>query len=459
MENLENTINVITGALWGPLMLALLIGGGLFLTIRIKFIQFRHFGYIWNQTFGALFKKGKGDSNKKGTITPFQAVAAELGSTIGASNIIGVTVAICFGGPGALFWMWVVAFVGMATKYSEIVLSILYREEDKKKEYIGGPMYYLKKGLKSPFLANAFAFLFMIEIFFSIMVQSNSAAGSATSLGINPWISGLIISFFIGLIVFGGVKRVGKVSEKFVPIMSSLYILGCLIIIFAHITAIPAVFILIVKSAFSVHAATGGFAGSTVILALRWGMARGLYSNEAGMGSAPIAHASAITDHPSRQGLWGIMSVFFDTVVIGTITGLVILVSGIWKTVGLEPSAMPAAAFSQFFGSMGGMLVSVSLLLFVISTIYVIVFYGERLALFLFGYKVSIVMRCVYISACFIGALGGLKILWLFLDVLLALVVIPNMIGVLMLSRKVSEKTNEFFSSPDYFKKDVAKGA
>ncbi|MQY56678.1 hypothetical protein GH140_00555, partial [bacterium] len=221
------------------------------------------------------------------------------------------------------------------------------------------------------------------------------------------WISGLIISFFIGLIVFGGVKRVGKVSEKFVPIMSSLYLLGCLIIIFANITEIPDVIIQIVKSAFSVHAATGGFTGSTVMLALRWGMARGLYSNEAGMGSAGIAHAAAITDHPSRQGFWEVMSVFFDTMVIGTITGLVILVSGIWKAVDLEPSAMAAVAFFQFFGSMGSTLVSVSLLLFVISTIYVIAFYGERIAFFLFGYKVSLVMRCVYISACFLGAVGG----------------------------------------------------
>ncbi len=451
MSFFESMINSITGVLWGPFMLILLIGGGLFLTFKIQFIQFRHFGYIWSQTLGSLIKKGKRDTESKGTISPFQAVTAELGSTVGAANIIGVSVAVFFGGPGALFWMWVTAFVGMATKYSEIVLSILYREKDAKEEFIGGPMYYLKKGLKSPFLANAFAFFFMIEIFSSIMVQANSASGSAASMGIPTSVSGIVIAFFIGLIVIGGVKRVGKVSEKFVPFMSGLYLIGCLVIIVADFKKLPMIFMLIFESAFSGHAAAGGFAGSTVLIALRWGMARGLYSNEAGMGSAPIAHAAAITDHPARQGFWGVISVFFDTVVIGTVTGLVIISSGLWQKTNLEPSAMPAMAFSDFYGDLGGTIVSLSLLMFVISTIYVITFYGERIAFFLFGYKFSLFMRGAYIAACFIGAVGGFKILWLFLDLLLALVVIPNIIGVLYLSPKVSAKTKEFFSSSLYY--------
>jgi alanine or glycine:cation symporter, AGCS family len=454
MDFVESIVNDITGLLWGPFMLILLIGGGLFLSFKIKFIQFRHFGYIWSQTFGSLIKKGKKDKESEGTISAFQAVTAELGSTVGASNIIGISVAIFFGGPGALFWMWVTAFVGMATKYSEIVLSILYREKDVKEEFIGGPMYYLKKGLKSPFLANAFAFFFMIEIFSSIMVQANSASGSAASVGIPTAVSGLIIAFFIGIIVIGGVKRVGKVSEKFVPFMSGLYLLGCLVIILANVPKLPMIFGLIFKSAFSAHAAAGGFAGSTVMIALRWGMARGLYSNEAGMGSAPIAHAAAKTDHPTRQGFWGIISVFFDTVVIGSFTGLVIIASGIWKKPNLEPSAMPATAFNDFYGDLGGTIVSLSLLLFVISTIYVITFYGERIAFFLFGYKFSLFMRGLYIAACFIGAIGGLKFLWLFLDLLLALVVIPNIIGVIYLSPEVAVKTKEFFTSPLYYLKD-----
>jgi AGCS family alanine or glycine:cation symporter len=285
----------------------------------------------------------------------------------------------------------------------------------------------------------------MIEIFSSIMVQANSAAGSAASLGINPWISGLIISAVLAVIVFGGVRRVGKVSERFVPFMSFLYLLGCLVIIFFHIKVLPSVFLLIFKEAFCFQSLAGGIAGSSFLLALRWGTARGLYSNEAGMGSAPIAHAAAVTDHPARQGLWGIFSVFFDTVVVGTVTGLVLLTTGIWKSSGIEASAWPAKAFTDFYGPMGGALVSLSLLFFVISTIYVIAFYGEKIAFFLFGYRFSMVMRLVYIAACFVGALGGLRTVWLFLDLFLALVVIPNLIGVIGLSSKVKEKTSHFF--------------
>lgn len=446
MDSLETLINSITGFLWGAPLLFLLVGGGLFLTFRLRFIQFRRFGYVWSQTLGALFRRSKRESNKKGTITPFQAVTAELGSTVGASNIIGPSVALFFGGPGAIFWMWITAFVGMATKYSEIVLSILYREKNEKGEYMGGPMYYLKKGLKSPFLSNLFAFVFMLEIFSSIMVQANSASGSGKSLGISSYVSGLIISVMIGLILMGGVRRVGKVSEKFVPFMSSLYLLGCVGIILFHIQVIPEIFVSIIKDAFTGQAALGGTAGGAVLLALRWGMARGAYSNEAGMGSAPIAHAAAITDHPSRQGLWGVVSVFFDTIVIGTMSALVLLCTGVWQNKDMEASAMPAKAFADFYGTVGGVLVSLSLLLFVISTIYVIGFYGEKLAYYLFGYKFSVAMRLIYVGGCFIGAIGGLKFMWIFLDFFLGLVVIINMVGVLGLSSKVVKCTKEFFS-------------
>jgi len=447
MDFLESLVSDITGVIWGPVMLILLLGGGIFLSVRIGFIQFKHFGYVWSQTIGSLFRKEEEKKYKKGTSTPFQAVTAELGSTVGASNIIGVSVALFFGGPGALFWMWATAFVGMATKYSEIVLSLIYREKNKKGEYVGGPMYYLRKGLGSKFLAICFSFFFMIEIFSSIMVQANSAAGSAASIGINPWISGLIISVVLAVIVFGGVKRVGKVSERFVPFMSCLYLIGSFVIIFSHIKVLPSVFLLILKQAFQFKSVAGGIAGTSVLMALRWGTARGLYSNEAGMGSAPIAHAAAKTDHPARQGLWGIFSVFFDTIVVGTVTGLVLLTTGVWKVSGMEASAMPAEAFSDFYGPLGGVLVSLSLLFFVISTIYVIAFYGEKLAFFLFGLRFSIVMRFVYIGACFMGAVGGLKIVWLFLDLFLALVVVPNLIGVLGLSSEVVEKTKQFFES------------
>lgn len=455
-----NAVNYLTGLLWGPFMLILLVGGGVFLTIRLKFIQITHFKYMWNQTFGSLFKrKLENNDDCDGSLTPFQAVTTALASTIGASNIVGVPVAIFFGGPGAVFWMWITAILGMITKYAEVVLGVIYREKNTNGEFVGGPMYYLKNGLKSKFLGNLYAFLFMLTIVSGIMVQANSAAGSVSTLGINVYFSGGLITLLVGLIVVGGVKRVGKVSEKFVPFMASLYVLGCLIIIIANINQIPAVFALIFKTAFTGHAAIGGFAGSTLSICLRWGVARGAYSNEAGMGSAPIAHAAAKTDHPVRQGMWGMFSVFFDTLLICTMTAMVILTTGIWQNNDIVASGMTAEAFTSFYGEIGGGVVSFSVLLFVISTIYVILFYGERLAEYLFGKGFSLFMRYVYLVACFIGAIGGLKFVWVFLDLLFGLAVIPNMIGVLLLSGVVAAKTNEFFTSENYYLKDIKQKA
>jgi AGCS family alanine or glycine:cation symporter len=455
-ESIQNFIGPIVGILWGPAMLALLIGGGVYISFRIGFIQVRHFTYMWRQTFGGLIsKKYRVDIDAEGDLSPFQAVTTALASTVGASNIVGVPVAIFFGGPGAVFWMWITAIVGMATKYAEVVLGVMYREKNVKGEFVGGPMYYLKNGLKSKFLGNSYAFLFMLTIISGIMVQANSAAGSAENLGITPTVSGLIITGLVGLIVFGGVTRIGKVSEKFVPFMAGLYVLGALGIIAANITSIPSVFGMIFADAFTGRAAVGGFAGSTLALTIRNGMARGAYSNEAGMGSAAIAHASAKTDHPVRQGMWGMFGVFFDTLLICTVTALVVLSTGIWTDGTINASAMPAQVFSNFYGPLGGIVVSASLLLFVISTIYVILFYGERLAEYLFGYKFSLVMRVVYLGACFAGAVGGLQFVWMFLDLLFGLSVIPNMIGVLGLTRVVAKQTKEFFSSEEYYLKDI----
>lgn len=461
-EIIAEFVGKVTGMLWGPFMLILLVGGGVFLTFRLGFIQFRYFGYMWQQTFGSLFKKKQAseeDEGLEGNLTPFQAVTTALASTVGASNIVGVPVAIFFGGPGAVFWMWITALFGMITKYAEVVLGVMYREKNSDGEFVGGPMYYLKNGLKSKFLGHTYAFLFMFTIVSGIMVQANSAAGSAATLGIPTSVSGVIITLVVGIIVVGGVKRVGKVSEKFVPLMASLYVLGCVVIIGANISAIPGVFKLIFSSAFTGHAAAGGFAGSVVAMTLRWGVARGAYSNEAGMGSAPIAHAAAKTDHPVRQGMWGMFSVFFDTLLICTMTALVILSTGIWQNGDLDASGMTAQAFTNFYGPIGGVVVSFSVLLFVISTIYVILFYGERLADYLFGKKFSLFMRYLYLAACFAGAIGGLQFVWIFLDMLFGLAVIPNMIGVLGLSGVIAAKTKEFFTSEDYYLKDIRENA
>jgi AGCS family alanine or glycine:cation symporter len=458
-EIIVDFINTATGYLWGPFMMILLLGGGIFLTFKLKFIQFRFFGFMLKQTVGSLFKNDIGGSviEGEGTLSPFQAVTTALASTIGASNIVGVPVAIYFGGPGAIFWMWVTAIIGMVTKYAEIVLGVKYREKNSDGEFVGGPMYYLKNGLKSKALGNLYAFLFMFTIVSGIMVQSNSAAGSAATLGIPAYMSGIIITVMVGLIVIGGVKRIGKVSEKFVPFMALFYVLGCLIIIVANISTLPAVIALIFKSAFTGHAAVGGFLGSTIAQALRWGIARGAYSNEAGMGSAPIAHATAKTDYPARQGLWGMFEVFFDTIVICTMTAFVILTSGIWQSSEITASGMTSQVFSNFYGPIGGYVVSISILLFVVSTIYVILFYGERLAEYLFGKTFSLIMRYVYLIACFVGAIGGLQFVWIFLDFLFGLAVIPNMIGVIGLSGIVADETKLFFNSNDSKLKGLSK--
>jgi len=454
-ESIVNFVNTATGIIWGPAMLFLLVGGGLFISFRIGFAQVRHFRYMFSQTMGSLFKKNS--AKGEGTITPFQAVTSELASTVGAANIVGVPVAIFFGGPGAVFWMWMTALVGMGTKFSEIVLGIMYREKNEKGDYVSGPMYYLRNGLKSPSLANIYSFLFMITILCGIMVQANSAAGSAVTLGISPTISGIVITLFVGLIVVGGITRIGKISEKFVPFMAGFYILGCLFIILGNLGTVPTVFALIMKDAFTGHAAVGGFAGSTIVMAMRFGTARGAYSNEAGMGSAPIAHAASQTDHPVRQGLWGMFSVFMDTIVICSMTAFVVLASGVWQETGVEASAMTAVAFTNFYGPIGGLVVSIAVLLFVISTIYVILYFGETIANYLFGYKFSIFMRFVYLAACFIGAVGGMKFLWLFLDLLFGLAVIPNMIGLILLSGVVASQTKEFFTGDEFYLKDIAK--
>ncbi len=455
MEGFIDIVLAISGWIWGTPMLVLLVGGGLFLTIYLGFFQFRYFGYIMKQTFGKIFSPPEGE----GTLTPFQAATAALASTVGASNIVGVPVALAFGGPGAVFWMWITALVGGASKFVEIVLGIKYREKNEEGEYVGGPMYFIKSGLNWPFLASFFAFGLMIELVPSIMVQANSFAGSAADMGVPPLVSGIIACVLVGLVVIGGIKRIGAVSEKLVPFMALLYVIGCIIIILMNIVNVPAAFGLIFKGALSPSAAMGGFAGAAVASALRWGVARGSYSNEAGMGTAPIAHSTAITDHPVRQGFWGIFEIVIDTLGVCTMTALAILTSGIW----LEPgaantaSALPSMIFTRVFGTLGGAVVNISLLLFVVSTIITVVYYGEKQAEFLFGLGFSKVMRYVYLISIVIGAIGGAQFLWNFLDILLALIIVPNMIGIIALRKDAKDLMNEFFTSDMYYRKDISK--
>ncbi|MGB5822720.1 MAG: sodium:alanine symporter family protein [Proteocatella sp.] len=444
--------------LWGSPMLILLAGGGIYLTFRLGFFQFRYLGYILKQTFGKMFHK----SEDKNAISPFQAATAALASTIGASNIVGVPVAIAFGGPGAVFWMWVIALIGSASKFSEIVLGIKYREKNEAGEYAGGPTYYLEKGFKNKklgkFLGMWFAFFLMIELIPSVATQAVSAVQTAETIGIPGIATGIGIAIVVFIVVFGGIKRITQVTEKLVPLMALVYIAGALVIIFANITHLPGVIALIFKSAFTPTAATGGFAGSTVALALRWGTARGTYSNEAGMGTAPIAHATAETDHPVRQAFWGIFEITVDTLLVCTVTALVVLITGLWETVpSSEAASIPALAFKQLFGPAGGYVVTISIFLFVLSTIIVLVFYGEKQAEFLFGYKFAKTWKYVYVVSILLGVFGGIEFLYQFLDFFLAMIILPNMLALIVMSGEVVELKNEFFSSEKYYLKDIKK--
>lgn len=450
MESFMEIIGKVSNWIWGPPMLILLVGGGIILTFTLNFFQIKYLPYIMKQTFGKMFSK---PAEGEGTITPFQAACSALASTVGAANIIGVPVAIAFGGPGAIFWMWIVAILGQATKFSEIILGIKYREKNEQGEYVGGPVYYLRKGLKSPFLATMCSFCFMLEIIPSISTQSLSVCQTAQTIGMPKLVTAIIVTILVGLVVYGGIKRIGQVTEKLVPIMALIFIICSLIIIIFNIDKLPHAFSLIFKGAFNTQAAAGGFGGATIAQTLRWGTARGTYSNEAGMGSAPIAHSAAVTDHPVRQAFWGVFEILVDTIIICTLTALIVITTGIWQKVpSSEAASMPSMAFQHVFGNnVGGAIVSISLLLFVLSTIIVIVFYCEKQAEALFGLKFAKVIRFVCLLAIIYGAIGELKFLFSLLDILLALVVIPNMIGVIAMRKEVKELKEEFFSDPKYY--------
>jgi len=453
MQGIIDVLISFSNWLWGIPMLVILVGGSIFLTIRLGFVQFRYFPFAMKETFGKMFSKS-GDG--EGTVTAFQAATAALASAIGASNIVGVPVAIAFGGPGAVFWMWVVALIGAGAKFTEIVLGIRYRELNEEGEYVGGPMYYLRKGIKGPLgkvLGFLFSFFLMIEISPSIATQTVSVVQSASTLNIPNWVTGIVLVLIVGIVVFGGIKRIGKVTEKLVPFMALLYILGALIIIVVNITELPGAIVSIFKHAFTPAAAVGGFAGASIAQAMRWGTARGVYSNESGMGTAPIAHSAAVTDHPVRQAMWGLFENVVDTLIVCTATALVVLVTGLYETVPSDQAGtIPSLAFQSIMGTgLGGAIVTISITLFVLSTIIVIVYYGEKQAEYLFGTGFSRVMRIIYLASIFLGAYGGLEFLYQFLDLLLGIVIIPNMLGLLLLSGEVKELKDEFFNNPKYY--------
>lgn len=431
--------------LWLYPILIILVGGGITMSITLRFFQITKLPFILKETFGKIFKKGEGN----GTITPFQAATSALASTIGAANIVGVPLAIATGGPGAIFWMWIIAIFGCALKYSEIILGIKYRVKNENGEYVGGPMYYLKNGAKMPILGSLFAFFLMVEIAPSIATQSASIVQTAETINIPPVISGIAVVFIVGLVVYGGIKRISKVTEKLVPFMAIAYFLIALIVVLFSFENIPATFSLIFKGAFNPTAAAGGFAGSVVSATIRTGAARGAYSNEAGMGTSTIAHSAAVTDYPARQALWGVFEVIVDTLCICTITALLVLTTGTWSGVGADKAAaMPSMAIQSVLGTkFGGGFLTICMLMFVLSTLIVIIFYGEKQAEYLFGLKTSKIVRVIYLCFIMIGALCKLDNIVVLLDSALACVIATNMIGVIKLRKEVKEESDKFFES------------
>ena len=448
MEAIIALIGDINGIVWGPAMLALLAGTGLYLTLGLKLTPQRKLFY----GFSMLWRGRK--SSDEGDISPFNALMTALSATVGTGNIAGVATAVFLGGPGALFWMWVIALVGMATKFCEAVLAVRYREKDARGNHVGGPMYYIKNGLgeKWKWLGMLFAIFGMLAGFgIGNTNQSNSVADAlSSSFNIPKLATGIIIAVLVALVLLGGIKRIGEVAGKLVPIMAIFYVGGGLIILILHADKIPEAFSQIFYYAFNPSAAAGGFAGATVWMAMRFGIARGVFSNEAGLGSAPIAHAAAQTNNPIRQGTIAMLGTFIDTIIICSITGLVIMVTGAW-TSGENGAPLSALAFSQGLpGSWGQYIVSIGLAVFAFTTIIGWSFYSEKCTQFLFGERSNLPFRLLWIIAIPLGTLPGIDLnsLWLVADTLNAMMAIPNLIALLLLSPVVFKLTKDYFSDP-----------
>jgi alanine or glycine:cation symporter, AGCS family len=442
MSALSDFLNAASGIIWGPIMLVLLLGTGIFLTIGLKAIPWRHIGSGFQMLWRGRVSQEEGD------ITPFQALMTALAATIGTGNIAGVATAIFLGGPGAVFWMWVTALVGMATKYSEAVLAVRFREVDARGNHVGGPMYYIKNGLgeKWHWLGTAFAIFGMIAAFgIGNMVQANSVADAMkTTFHIPDWQTGLVITIVTASVILGGIRRIATVAEKLVPVMAVAYVVGALVIIVTHLSAVPAALGTIVSDAFTGTAATGGFAGAAVWAAIRFGVARGIFSNEAGLGSAPIAHAAARNKDPVRQGMVGMLGTFIDTIIICSMTALVIILTGAW-TSGDTGAALSTRAFETALPGIGGYMVSLGLVIFAFTTLLGWSYYGERCAEFLFGIKIILPYRLLWLVAIMVGALGKLGVIWLLADVLNGLMAIPNLVALIGLSPVIFQLTRRYF--------------
>ncbi|MDI3323470.1 sodium:alanine symporter family protein [Pontibacterium granulatum] len=446
MEALSSIIGEINGIVWGWPMLILILGVGFFMSLGLKLMPILKLGTGFKLlASGTSAKKGE---ESEGEIPPYQALMTAMSATVGTGNIAGVATAVFLGGPGALFWMWLTALVGMATKYSEAVLAVKYREVDEEGNHVGGPMYYIKNGMGKnwAWLGTAFAIFGAIAGFgIGNTVQSNSIAQVIeANFQIPTIVTGVVAAVLVGAVLMGGIKRIGHVAGALVPFMAVAYIVAGLVVLSINADQIGPAFALIIDAAFTGHAAEGGFAGAAIWAAIRFGVARGVFSNEAGLGSAPIAHAAAQTKDPVRQGLIAMLGTFLDTLIVCTVTGLVIVTSGVW-TSGESGAALTSAAFANALPGVGNYLVAISLAIFAFTTIIGWSFYGEKCVEFLLGVKAIKPYRILWILAVPVGATLSLDFVWLVADTLNAMMAIPNLIAIAVLSPVVFRLTREYF--------------
>ncbi|GAA0747129.1 sodium:alanine symporter family protein [Clostridium oceanicum] len=451
MQQITKLIQSIDSFLWGPPLLILLVGTGIYLTLKLKAIQI----FKLPMALKNVFSKDSSDLKADGDVSSFAALCTALSATIGTGNIVGVATALRLGGPGALFWMWVAAFFGMATKYSEGLLAVKYRVTDENGEMSGGPMYYIERGLNNKFLAKMFAIFGIGVAFLGIgtLTQVNAISSTVNiSFGVPVQITVAIITVLVTLVTLRGIKSISKVAEKLVPFMATLYVLGALTIIITNIDKLPQAVSLIIKSAFTPTAAGGGFLGATVMLAIKTGVSRGVFSNESGLGSAPIAAAAAKTKSCVRQGLICMTGTFFDTILICTLTGIVLVITGTWNAKGLEGAAVTNTAFQTglpFPNQIGSFIITLGLILFAFTTILGWNYYGERCTEYLFGVKGIKPYKIIFILIIAAGAIPSLKLelIWLIADIVNGLMAIPNLIAIIGLSGVIVNETRKYFKN------------
>lgn len=446
MQQLTEWLQAINGLVWGVPMIVLILGTGLYLQLRLGLMPLRNIGY----GFRMIWKSRSLHDTSSGDISPFAALMTALSATVGTGNIAGVATAIAVGGPGALFWMWMTALVGMATKYAEVVVAVQYREQNARGQWVGGPMYAIKNGLgpRWRWLGGAFAIFGGLAGFgIGAMVQANGISSAIEgAFGVQTWITGLVVAALTGAVVLGGITRIGAVAEKLIPAMCVVYILCVLCVLCTFADRIPAALALIFEQAFQPTAAAGGFAGSTVLMAIRMGVARGIFSNEAGLGTAGIAQAAGQSKDPVFSGIVGMMGTFIDTIIVCTMTGLAIVVSGVWNS-GASGALLSTQSFEAAMPGVGKYLLAISLALFAFTTILGWAYYGEKCWNYLVGAACEKPFRLLWVIAVFTGAVVTLDVAWLVADTLNALMAIPNLISLLLLSPVIVRLTRAHFAA------------